>query len=249
MEFSIGYLKSQHQALVKSFGQDQPMAKIINTDDLEQEKISALFIPNELYNGQVMEELNDFNKFMPLKEANEFNLTAELFEKLDFEAGQSILEKTKFKWSLENNLYLLEELFSVISNLRLVAKDSRVTLFEEIWFILKNNLAAENLKIIFNDIQEIEGKKNQLITMTMEGYKNPNPSDAKEEDHFILDNLKNSLTEEFQIIEMDLSRGRFMAGLNVLHSPVIIIAEISQFTAIQKGLLRSLFNGLNIEFH
>jgi len=69
MEFSIGFLKSQHQAIIKSFGQDMPMAKIVNTDDLEQEKLSALYIPQDLYNGQVMEELNSFNKLIPLREA------------------------------------------------------------------------------------------------------------------------------------------------------------------------------------
>ena len=160
-----------------------------------------------------------------------------------------MLDKYKFKWSLEFNLFLLEELFAVITNLRLLGKDSRITLFEELWFILKNNLAAENLKIIFNNIQENEGKKNQLIPIKVEGDKRPNPEDAGEEDIFILNNLKDSLTEEFQVIDIDLEKGKLMAGLNVLHSPVIILAEITQFTAIQKGLLKSLFNGLNIELN
>ncbi|MFZ8932448.1 MAG: hypothetical protein ACO20H_13005 [Bacteriovoracaceae bacterium] len=249
MEFSIGFLKSQHQAIIKSFGQDMPMAKIVNTDDLEQEKLSALYIPQDLYNGQVMEELNSFNKLIPLREAKEYELHTENFEKLTYQQGKTILDKTKFKWSLENNLFLLEELFAVITNLRLLGKDSRITLFEELWFILKNNLAAENLKIIFNNIQENEGKKNQLIPIKVEGDKRPNPEDAGEEDIFILNNLKDSLTEEFQVIDIDLEKGKLMAGLNVLHSPVIILAEITQFTAIQKGLLKSLFNGLNIELN
>jgi len=51
------------------------------------------------------------------------------------------------------------------------------------------------------------------------------------------------------VIDIDLEKGKLMAGLNVLHSPVIILAEITQFTAIQKGLLKSLFNGLNIELN
>lgn len=249
MQFSIGYLKSQNQAYVKSFGINESKAKIIDFSDLDSEPLKALVVPQELFNGQIMSELKDQTKYYPIVSSQDLGLNEDSFEALNDNEAKLVIDKTQYKWILENNLFLLEELFSVVSHLRSLIKENRVTFFEELWYILKTNLGAQDFKVIFNDInlRKEEGKKNDLVTLKIEGQKTPNPSEAQEEDTFILENFKKSLSDDFQIIDFDSEKGKFMAGLNIIHSPCLFIGNISQFTPIQRGLITSLFKGINNE--
>lgn len=145
-----------------------------------------------------------------------------------------------------NNISLIDELFKTLEVLHKLWPNDRTAFFEQLWFIVKSNLAAKSLKLIYNDIilGKAENEKNKLIQACVDGKRMPNPTQGGELEAKIMGHYEKSFNQHFQISEYDKENGRLVLLARIKGSPVIMMAEVTQFTQLQKAILNSLFEGL-----
>lgn len=249
MEFNLGFIKSENQFFLKSFKNDNDdNGKILDLSELKNTNLQALFYDeSQLENEDLKSTLLEDSKFFPIRSTSDVKVDFESFEKMPFEDVQSLFNKVHDNWLLQNNITLLEELFKVIHHLDALWPNDRTTFFEELWFILKSNLGAKSLRIIFNDIQmaKKETEKNKLVQVKVEGEKVPNPTEGGELEAKIMASYEKDFSSLFEIVEYSADKGQLVMTTTIKKSPVVIMAEVYELTRMQKAVLSTLFTGLS----
>ena len=247
MQFSLGYLKNDKQFIVREFGSDQPdKGKILDIEEVKNSHLQG-FIYNE---AEISEEnkalLLEESKFYPIRTGEDLNLNIQEFEDLGPENATNIFSKINDSWLLANNINLLEELFNVIDHLKGLWPNDRTTFFEELWFVVKSNIGASQLKIIYNDIQigKKEHEKNKLIRGMVDGQKNPIPTPTTEPEDALMTHYEKEFSSKFEICEYDPHKGEIIMTSTVNTSPILLMAKINRLSRLQKALLGTLFDGL-----
>lgn len=247
MNFSLGYIKNDNQFLLRQFGgEERDRGKLMDLDELKEADLNGLIYNESFLTEENKPTLFELIRFFPLRKGEEFALSHEAFEDLDEDNAHKIYAKMSEPWVLANNLSLLEELFKVIRHMNRLYPNERTAFFEELWSILKNNLGATDLKIIYNDIEmaKKETEKNKLIRVKVEGKRNPNPVTGGEMEEKLMKHYENDFTQTFNVSEYDPHKGELVLTASINNSPVLVMARINQLTRLQKALLNSLFEGL-----
>ncbi len=250
MNLSIAFVKNENQVMYHDYCAPTDRAQIFEIEELENRETDTIFVPTELLdNEEVIEKISKESKFTPIKPISADVLSADTFEKLDAEQAASLTKKVTSSWVLQNNLNLLENLFENISHLKALWPNDRTTFFEELWHLLKNNLGTKNLKLAYNHMQKAkkDSEKNQLIRVVIEGKKLPNPTENKELGDALFTNYQGQFTQNFNINSYDEESGKLVILGSINNSPVIIMAETFAPTKLQKALLKSLFDGLQLK--
>ncbi len=249
MQFNVGFIKSENQFLLKTFNTDaEDQGKILDLSEIKNADIQVLFYEENLIESEDLKSaLLEDSKYFPIRSSNEVQVDLDNFEKLDFTSAKSIFSKVHDNWLLQNNVTLVEELFKVINHLNALWPNDRTTFFEELWFILKSNLGAKSLRIIFNDIQmgKKEHEKNKLIQVKIEGDRVPNPVEGGELEAKIMKNYEKDFHQTFDVIEYDADKGQLVMTGTIKKSPVVVMAEVYELNRMQKAIIGSLFEGLS----
>lgn len=249
MEFSLGLIKSENQFLLRSFNSDSDdNGKILDLSELKNSNLQALFYDEEqLENEDLKSALLEDSKYFPIRSLKEINSNFDSFQNLSLEEVNTIFSRVHDNWLLQNNVTLLEELFKVINHLNALWPNDRTTFFEELWFILKANLGAKSVRIIFNDLQvaKKETEKNKLIQVKVEGERVPNPTQGGELEAKIMSTYEKDFTNGFDIVEYSKEKGQVVITATIKKSPVVIMAEIYEMSRMQKAILGTLFTGLS----
>lgn len=248
MQFNVGFIKSENQFLLKSFETNsEDKGKVLDLAEIKNANIQALFYEEELIESDDLKStLLEDSKYFPIRSSEDVKVNYDNFEKLDFDSAKNIFSKVHDNWLLQNNVTLVEELFKVINHLNGLWPNDRTTFFEELWFILKSNLGAKSLRIIFNDIQmgKKEHEKNKLIQVKVEGERIPNPVEGGELEAKIMKNYEKEFNSTFEVVEYDAEKGQLVMTATIKKSPVVIMAEVYELNRMQKAIIGSLFNGL-----
>ena len=251
MNFSLAYVKNSNQVLLKNFIDQQNLEKslIMNIEELKNHEAKVIFVPNELASEEEVHlKLVNEVRYAPIKKAQQANLDAQQFDGLDYDSAKAIYHKTYSSWVLQNNLTLIGNIFELTDRLKALWPNDRTSFFEELWFLLKNNLGASDLKVFFNHMIKAkkEGEKNQLTRIKVEGKKVPNPSEAGELGKSLMENYQGKFPDSFDIIEHS-ENGQFVFLATINQSPIVIMGECQQLTPLQNQLLKSIFTGLQSE--
>ena len=251
MNLSIAYVKNENQVMFHDFSvqesQKDSRAQILNIEDLEAREMDTIFVPaNLLDNETIIEKIGKESKFTPIKTVKEDELTAATFENIAASDAATLTKKVNTSWALHNNLNLLENLFENLQHLKALWPNDRTTFFEELWYLLKNNLGAKNLKLAYNHMQKAqkENEKNQLIRVVIEGNKIPNPTENKELGDALFKNYEGKFSQNFELHSYDVETGKVVILGSINNSPIIVMAETYGPTKLQKSLLTALFDGL-----
>ncbi len=248
MNFTLLYTKNLQQALVAQFKpQELPQTKIIDLQEAKQFPVQGLIFSDELKNEDFLTSLEQEIKFYPIRSSLEFDLSFESFEKLNYEKAKIIFDKMRENWILQNNISLIEEIFKVRNHLYSLWPNDRSGFFEELWFILKTNLGASNLKLIYNDMikAKSENEKNKLVKVKVQGDRYPELTSCDEMDEQILKSYEKDFGNIFDITDYNKEKGQIVICGNIKKSPVLIMANIYQLTRLQKAIISSLFEGIN----
>lgn len=248
MDFSLAYLKNSEQFVLKSFSPDsKSQSKIINFDDLKLEKVDGLIFDKELKSEDCESIFESEHKFYPVRSCGDLNIDANQFENLDHDNARIIFDKIRENWILQNNLNLMEEIFKTQKHLLNLFPNDRSGFFEELWFILKVNLGAKNLKLFYNDLikAKSEHEKNKLVKIKIVGSRYPEPTSIDDADELVLKHYEKDFGQIFDVTDYNKEKGQLVICATIKKTPVLIMANIFQFTRIQKALLTSLFEGLN----
>ncbi|MEE2743257.1 MAG: hypothetical protein VYD54_05070 [Bdellovibrionota bacterium] len=246
MDFSLGYIKSKERVLIRNFSSnlDQEGSKIVDMMDIEDFSLQGLFYDSE--NEESIPLLEPMKKFFPINEGKLLSLSYESFENAEKEEITSSFDQMWQQWLLQNNISLIEELFTVLHHLKELWPNDRTTFFEEFWFTLRSNLGASYLKIIYNDLsQEQQKNKNLLVQTRVEGQKLPETLPGREFESDLMEKYKNQFSTKLEIVEFDSQKGELVATAGLQRSPIIIMAKTYQLTRFQKSVISCLIDGLN----
>jgi hypothetical protein len=243
MDFILAIARSPEQVIIKNFIEDgNSTSKIVNIEELQSQSIDGLIIEENCHI-----DLEKELKFYPIRLSSELSVTLESFEKLDYIAAKNIFTKMRENWILQNNLTLVEEIFKTRQHLVSLWPNDRSGFFEELWFILRSNLGAKNLVIIYNDIIKAknENEKNKLIKVKVRGNRFPEPVSVDEMDEMVLKNYEKNFGNVFDITDYNKEKGELVICATIKKSPILVMARVQQVSRMQKAILHSLFEGLN----
>jgi hypothetical protein len=242
--FNIALIKSQGQYL--SFNTaNTGESKIIDLDSLLDDKsIHLLLCPQgELWN-ELQETLVKFNLTIPVRPTEHFNINDENFKSFTSDQYKEIVTASYEAWVLSNNISLIEEMKMVTHHLNDLYQNDRNTFFEELWFILKRNLGACSLSVIYNDIimAKKEGEKNKLIQANLSGDISPIYTKGEESEKAIIESYKKDIDQFFQIAEYNKERGQLVAHTSIQDSPIVIMGTVPTVNQLQCSIIKSLFD-------
>ncbi|MFG1499904.1 hypothetical protein ABMA70_06800 [Halobacteriovorax sp. XZX-3] len=247
MQRQIGFIKNQNQIIIRDLNSNTK-SKIADVAEVSEEKFDCIFYSPELLEEEVVHNfLKKESKYTPLHEGNNFFESSEQFEAESNDKLKQVFDKISSNWILQNNIVLLEELFEVVDHLKALWPNDRTAFFEELWHIFKINLGANNLKLIYNDIEDVSknSDKKALVHITIDGDKKPNPVKGKEFEAKLMKHFEEEFVNAFQIVEYSEEKGELTICGNILKSPFIIMANIGQITKLQESVLATLIKALS----
>lgn len=248
MDFNLLFTKNLQQGIVRSFKHNEtPSSKIIDINEAKALPLQGFIFSEDLKNDDFLVGLESELKFYPIRSNSEFGLTPEKFEKLSYDEGRVVFDKMRENWILQNNISLIEEMFKVRNHLLGLFPNDRSGFFEELWFILKTNLGAPNLKLIYNDMikAKTEHEKNKLVKVKIVGDRFPELTNVDEMDEVVLKSYEKEFGATFNITDYNKEKGQLVICATIKKSPVLIMTNVYQLTRLQKAILTSLFEGLN----
>lgn len=248
MEFTLGYFRSGEQVVLRGYSHNsaEVTEKIIPVQDLNQFSLQSLFYQENLLTDDLKSFIGEEGRFYPIYGQEQFNLAATDLEQMNTEKAWGLLHQSLSKWILVNNISTLEEIFHLSSYFKDMWKSDYHALFEELWFVIKSNLGAQELKIFFNDLAtDSEGKdKKALQTAVASGTRVPHIQAANEAENELVKNYKKFFGTHFEVLEFDQAKGHFVAVAQLMGGPLLIMAKVYHFNRLQKALIKSLFEGL-----
>ncbi len=247
MNLSVAFVKNENQVLYRQFSKEENSSFVFNFEDLKQKSLHGLFVPTNLMDSSpVLEKVETESSFSPVRPVEDDFLNEQKFEQLNFNEAQNLLEKTFSTWTLQNNLYLLENLFETLAHLKALWPNDRTAFFEEVWNLLKLNLGTTSMTLAYNHMRKPkkDSEKSQLVRVVIEGEKHPNPAENKELGLALFQNYEGQFTMPFEVKSFDADKGELVALGSINASPFIVMAKVFDLTSLQNSLLKSLFDGL-----
>ncbi|EQC47139.1 hypothetical protein [Bacteriovorax sp. Seq25_V] len=250
MILQLGHLKNSKQLVIRTlnFGDKSSSSKVVSLETIQSEVLSCLFIDKSLLEDEsIKESLLENAKFYPIREAGEAGVDNDNFEKMSFDQLVTIFNKVNQTWTLQNNISLLENMHTVIDHLNALWPNDRTTYFEEFWFLIKKNLGALSLRVIYNDLKKM-GKnddKNTLIQVSIEGDRNPNPVEGGDLEKSLMENYQEEFALHFNMVEYVASKGQLVIAGNIKNSPYIIMANITEISRLQQSVLQNFITALS----
>lgn len=248
MDFNLLFTKNLQQGILRTFKRyENPSSKIIEINEAKTMPLQGLIFSDELKNDDFLTGLESELKFYPIRSSSEFSLNADVFEKMSYDDARIVFDKMRENWILQNNISMIEEMFKVRNHLLSLWPNDRAGFFEELWFILKTNLGASNIKLIYNDLIKAknENEKNKLVKVKIIGERFPEMTSVDEMDEVVLKSYEKDFGNTFDITDFNKEKGQLVICGTIKKSPVLIMANVYQLTRLQKAIISSLFDGLN----
>tara|TARA_Y100000296_G_C5156640_1_gene249450 strand:+ start:1031 stop:1786 length:756 start_codon:yes stop_codon:yes gene_type:complete len=245
---NIGIIDNTNQFSLINLIDGKLNEKVVSTEDLEKQHLHALFYKKEILEvNDINEILNKSQNFYPLTSLEDISSSKEEFIKKSFEEAYTLYENSLESWRLQNNVILLETLFEHADHLKNLWPNDRTAFFEELWFILKRNLGASEIKIVYNDIKKASAKsdRNELIQVTIEGNKHPNPKEGGDFEKSLMDQFAEEFAVPFNVSEFNEEKGQLVLTAVVNDSPMIIMAEVPSFSRVQSAVVSAFMNSLS----
>lgn len=248
MNFTLGLVKSKNQISVHHFDRKNQTvtSKTIDVVDFEQENFQILFYDPSLEADEVLTYLKKQQQYYPIVSAGVLDLTADYFENLNFNDGFALTKSFMAKWLLKTNLNTLSEIFELTSHLKTVWKGDRYAFFHELWYVLRNNLATPEVKIIFHDVIEKkdEHDKDKLIFSSLSAGIRPEIKPMSGPEQALYQKYEKQCSETFTVAECYPEKGDLLLLCMIDKSPIIIMAKFFEFNPLQQTLLSTLMKNI-----
>lgn len=238
MQFTFGIVKNEQSLNVLDFSSEGVRSKTVDLELLTDQNLQALFFPEDVPMRAFEEIIEREKRYYPVRPLtfNDHGIT--------FEQGISTLRKTQESWVLGNNLNLTENIFETSAHLKNLLKKERDLFFEELWFLLRNNLGTRELTFIYNNLEKKDDEKKKLIKTRIDGKRLPSPTTGGVAEEQIFNHYQKEFGNPFQVIEYDVVKGEMVATLSIYQSPVLVMAKLYNVNEIQKRVLTALFKSL-----
>lgn len=252
MGIKIGFVKSINQVVLKDIDKANKTTNSMICDivELKDKDLGLLLFDEKDELDDLQSLFEDEGKYYPVAPANSLGLEKEVFEDLGADELLDVYTRVNARWILNNNIKTIEQIYSLITYLKDMWINDRNSFFEELWFILKTNLATHELTIIFNDVKEPsdkqkdKGEKPKLCHSFVAGAKSPQIFDGTAKEEKIMADYDKDFNDIFSITEFDSNNGHLIATSKIDLSPILIMAKLNTFNQLQQSILIALFSGL-----
>lgn len=250
MDLRIAFLKNQNQILIRHFNlkEGTSSSKIVNLETIDKEVITCLLVDQaNLETEEVKNEILTGAKFYAIRDASDFKMNFDQFEKLSNQEASALFSKINQTWTLQNNISLLENMHTIVSHMNKLFPNDRTSFFEELWFLVKKNLGALDLKIVYNDIKPSEKNevKNTLIQVVVEGNRVPNPKEGGAFEKGLMENYSDEFLQAFNIVEFIPDKGQMVIAGNIKKSPYLMMVSAHEITRLSQAVVKNLLFSLN----
>jgi hypothetical protein len=251
MLLNIGLIISESQLKITTISAGVVETKIMDLVGLKEENIHMLLIDETLNLESFQNSLNDENKFYPIVNLDAVNLNKDTFELLQAKELTSLYNKVSTRWILSNNIKTIEQIYPTVSYLKNLWIQDRNSFFDELWFLLKTNLATNELNIIFHDLkeptqkQQEKGDKPTLCYSYVQGTKIPNLFQGKEKEVMLMKEYEKEFSDIFNVTEYNADKGQLVICSKIELSPILLMAKLNNFNQLQRSILIALFTGIN----
>ena len=256
MIISLGFVRSSSQVLIKDLNwtQNSLESRIIDVTDLPDQNIQGLFIQDNEHFSSLVGILEKEKAYYPILDANDETLTLSGFESMPAQQFKDLYLKVLNRWTLHQNFNSVENLYKITNHFRDLWKKDRISFFEELWYWMKRNTGATDLTIIFNDVISSEEKdennekkdRPKLVQSILSGTKKGNFQQGTAKEKELMQSYTDKFHDIFEVTEFNNTKAQFVATAQVERSPMIFMARLPQLNQLQRTLLASLFNGLQV---
>lgn len=256
MQLTLGYVRSGSQVLLKDldFDQNRVSTRLIDVTDLPDQNLQGLFVGQSEHFEQLLSLLEKEKNFYPIVEGQTFDLGYSNFEDMPAFQFKELTDKLIARWQMSHNFQSLENLFAFTTHMRVLWHKDRLSFLEELWYWMKRNLGAVSLSIVFNDVVQTEQKneegvkeqKPKLTQSMLTGSKKANFISGGGKEQALMDKYLDKWNEQFEVTEWDPKKARFVATVMIEKSPLIIMAQTTNLTQLQRSLMTALFKGLQL---
>lgn len=248
MNISLAFVKNESQVLFHSFKEQGQKAQIFDLEDLNENTPQTILVPESLsQSDEVQEKLAKTSQYAPIKILKNQKMDSDYFDRISFDEAFTMTKEIYQTWSLKKNLNLVENMFEYLDQLKALYPNDRTAFFEELWHVLRSNLAATEMTIVYNHMKraEKEGEKNKLIRVVIQGETKPNPTENNELGEALFKNYEGKFNHPLELYSRNDETGEIVFLAMIKESPVIIMAKNFECTALQLSALNCLFEGLN----
>lgn len=252
MLLKIAMVISENSTSLKEINlkSNEIISKRIDTLSIVDEELDLLLYDSSDELSGIQTTLEKEEKFYPIIPLQTIQIDKDTFEMIEIEDLKNLYSKVSTRWILNNNIKTIEQLYPTISYLKDLWIKDRNSFFEELWFILKTNLATNELNIIFHDLKEPtekqaeKGEKPKLCYSYVKGNKIPNLFEGKDQEAFLMKEYEAEFNQFFNITEYSKEKGQLIACAKIDLSPILFMARLQNFNQLQQSILISLFTGL-----
>lgn len=253
MSALIGFVTSENQINIKklNFSNKEIESKVVDSIELRDHPFNLLLTTEDDVDA-IESKIQLEQKFYPIVSCGQLGVNKDEYEQMSFDELFELYSKVNSRWVLNNNISTIEQSFSLINYLKDMYINDRDNFFEELWFIIKSNLATTDLTMIYHDLKETQGKKDknerpQLTYSVISGTKIPNISAATEKEELLMKDYDSEFSDFFEITEYHPEKGQLVAAVKINLSPILIMANLNGLNQLQKSILIAIFSGLQPE--
>ena len=247
-EFKISELPDLHiHALFIDETDNEPSNE--QEDKMDQDTLEVSQEAIEEQNLQ-KERLARLSEVIGLFPAAQYSISLDSWLTLNAQDALTLQQKTYSPWVMKNNLSTLKNLFSLSQEMKNVRGTNLELFFSQVWKLLKKNLGAENLRIIYNDVivetneNDKEKDKITLVTQSIAGeLECAKPQSLKEEKE-LLKSYVNKSSAPYYLDSFNSDQKEFVAVARVDESPFLIMGKVPHYDALKENLLFAFFSGL-----
>jgi hypothetical protein len=247
-ELKIAVTENENQMSLLTIQNDEKSTFLFDSIEVLEQNPDLVIVNNNFQYGHILGDLEKLKNICPIITQQDWALTEKVFKTLPVQQVIQQYKSFAARWSMQNNLLLIEQIFNFRDHLFNLYLKDRNAFFEELWHLLKKNLAASELTILFHDVREpSEDKKNErpvLVDTMITGKNKPNIKECDEKEKVVMKYFKDQIVDPFKFESFNEEKAELVYLCHINQSPIIVMAKTLQNSAILRSTLSSLFTAL-----
>jgi hypothetical protein len=248
MELKLGFLNAEHNLQIHTL---DTLTRDHSNEKMDLNQINSCELNLLVYNQELQDKrITEQSKYLPITTFDQLERIGTQTAPQDYQGLVDLYHTVSDRWVIKNNLSSIENLVPLTQYLKELWTNNRYSFFEELWYLLKTNTKCSELTLVFHDLKqpatEEQDKeiKPELTYSSIKGKKLPNLQPGSDIEVALMENYAQDFNAAFNLTEYSDEKMQLVACARIDLSPVLIMARLTQLTALQQALINGLFKGL-----